>query len=249
MATYLSAGRKLYMRDGKLLEYTLPLATKGDLLSMNLDGNGNKTYRVLSMNGDVAKLLSMDDTLHSKTFNTTSKTGTFINGTIGQLYAGSDLDTFLNTTWYNTLLDTVKAAIVPESRTQYMYQDIKSSDITENTLYQYEILWSGDYRGLNLIDKIEVNNRNVFALDLKDIYEYFGKNKITSNELLEMWTSQTESNDSTGWLSSTPPNSSADIIYCVNTVKGRFSQNGVGGGAIARPAFNINLSKIAFTKV
>ena len=31
----------------------VPLAYKGDILSMDLDGNGAKEYRVLSMNGDV----------------------------------------------------------------------------------------------------------------------------------------------------------------------------------------------------
>lgn len=121
MVTYLSKDGKFYMKDGKLLQYP-PLPKKGDLLNIDLDGNGAKQYRVLSMNGDVAKLLGMDDISTSQVYNTTSKTGTFVGGTTGQLYAGSDLDTYLNVTWYNTLSNTAKAAIVPESRTQYMYE-------------------------------------------------------------------------------------------------------------------------------
>lgn len=38
-----------------------PLAVKGDLINMDLDGNGDKTYRVLSMNGNIAKVLGMDN--------------------------------------------------------------------------------------------------------------------------------------------------------------------------------------------
>ena len=43
----------------------LPLAYKGQILSMDLDGQGAKQYRVLSMNGDVAKVVAMYDTLTS----------------------------------------------------------------------------------------------------------------------------------------------------------------------------------------
>ena len=107
---------------GSVVSYIPPLATKGDLINMDLDGNGNKTYRVLAISGNVAKLLGMSDISTSQKYNATSKTGTFTNSTTGQLYVGSDLDTYLNTTWYNTLCSAAKAAIVPESRTQYMYQ-------------------------------------------------------------------------------------------------------------------------------
>lgn len=112
---------KIFTLSGSVLNYTPP-PTKGDLINMNLDGNGDKTYRVLAINGNVAKLLGMSDISTSQRYNATSKTGTFINGTTGQLYMGSDLDTYLNTTWYNTLTSAAKAAIVPESRTQYIYR-------------------------------------------------------------------------------------------------------------------------------
>lgn len=119
---------------------------------------------------------------------------------------GSDLDTYLNTTWYNTLTSTVKAAIVPESRTQYMYQyyDKPNTPNTSTYTYQYQYNWSdSDYENVNLTDSILIGNRNIFALDLKDIFDYFGKVCITSNELMELWTNQTSA--VTGkywWLSS-----------------------------------------------
>ena len=51
--------------------YNLPspkkiiMPVKSDLINLDLDGNGAKQYRVLSMNGDVAKVMAMYDDLTS----------------------------------------------------------------------------------------------------------------------------------------------------------------------------------------
>ena len=229
-----------------------PLAVKGDLINMDLDGNGNKTYRVLAMNGNVAKVLGMSDISTSQKYNATSKIGTFTNGTTGQLYAGSDLDTYLNTTWYNTLTSTVKAAIVPESRTQYMYQyyDEPNTPNTPTYTYQYQYNWSdSDYENLNLTDSILIGNRNIFALDLKDIFDYFGKVCITSNELMELWTNQTSGvSDKYWWLSSANADDPG-LAWGVRGGRGDLGHSVVGRAGAVRPAFNIDLSKTHFTKV
>lgn len=229
------------------------MAVKGELLTMNLDGNGNKQYRVLSINDKIAKVLGMSDISTSQVYNATSKTGIFINGATGQLYAGSDLDTYLNTTWYNTLTSTAKAAIVPESRTQYMYRyyDEPNTANTPTYTYQYQNnLGDTDYENANLIDSILVGDRNVFALDLKDIFDYFGKVCITKNELMELWTNQTSFVfvSEEWWLSS------AESL--ANHSKGAWQVNGrwyLTFGSIdlanaVRPAFNIDLSKISYTR-
>lgn len=217
---------------------------------MDLDGNGNKTYRVLAMNGKVAKLLGMSDISTSQAYNTTSKTGTFTNGTKGQLYAGSDLDTYFNTTWYNTLTSTVKAAIVPESRTQYMYKyyDQPNTPNTPTYTYQYQYSWSdSDYENVNLTDSILIGNRNIFALDLKDIFDYFGKVCITSNELVELWTNQTSAVSKYWWLSSARADK-PDHAWCVYGDLGDLGLGGVDVALAVRPAFNLDLAKISFTK-
>lgn len=126
----LTNNNKIFTLGGSVLNYTSPsLPIKGDLINMDLDGNGNKTYRVLSINGNVAKLLGglvYDDEVFGGTENFA-----FANGHEGVRYAGSNLDIVLNTTWYNTLTDTVKTAIVPEIRTQYKYKEtFESSDCT-----------------------------------------------------------------------------------------------------------------------
>ncbi len=226
------------------------ILAKGTIINMNLDGNGDKTYRVLAMNGNVAKLLGMSDIATSQKFNTTSKTGTFTNGATGQLYAGSDLDTYLNTTWYNTLTSAAKAAIVPESRTQYMYQyyDEPNTSNTPTYTYQYQDNWSdSNYENADLTDSILVGDRNVFALDLKDIFDYFGKVCITSNELVELWTNQTSAVNRYWWLTSADGDYS-DFAWSVYGGSGCLNYgDGVGNARAVRPAFQIDLSKIIFT--
>ena len=251
--TYLSKDGKYFTLNGKLLQYTpAPLVAKGDLIKLDLDGNGDKQYRVLGINGNVAKLLGMSDISTSQRYNATSKTGTFTNGTTGQSYVGSDLDTYLNTTWYNTLTSTVKAAIVPESRTQYMYQyyDKPNTPNTPTYTYQYQYNWSdSDYENVNLTDSILIGNRNIFALDLKDIFDYFGKVCITSNELMELWTNQTSAVSGKYWWLSSAIADGPGYAWSVRGAYGYLYGSGVGSAFAVRPAFNLDLSKINFTKV
>lgn len=225
-------------------------AVKGDLISMDLDGNGNKQYRVLKINGSKAMILGMSDISSLWPYNATSKTGTFTNGSTGQLYAGSTLDTYLNTTWYNTLTSTAKAAIVPESRTQYMYQyyDVPNTPNTPTYTYQYQFNWrDSDYDNFNLTDNILVGSRNVFALDAKDIYDYFNKVCITSNELMELWTNQTGAGGKEWLLSFAVSN--RENVYVISGAKGSFISVLPTTGCSVRPAFTIDLSKIPFTRV
>lgn len=227
-------------------------ALKGDLINMDLDGNGDKQYRVLNINDSKAMVLGMSDISTSQAYNTTSKTGTFTNGTTGQLYAGSDLDTYLNTTWYNTLTAAAKAAIVPESRTQYIYQyyDIPNTPNTPTYTYQYQYSWSGsDYDNANLTDSISIGDRNVFALDLKDIFDYFGKVCITSNELMELWTNQTSAVTAKLWWLSSAYVGVADFAWDVDGDNGDLGYMDVTNARAVRPAFTIDLSKIPFTRV
>ena len=247
----LKLNNKIITLGGSVVSYIPPLAVKGDLINMNLDGNGNKTYRVLAMNGNVAKLLGMSDISTSQKYNATSKTGTFANGATGQLYVGSNLDTYLNTTWYNTLTSTVKAAIVPESRTQYMYQyyDDPNTPNTPTYTYQYQYNWSdSDYENANLTDSILIGNRNIFALDLKDIFDYFGKVCITSNELMELWTNQTSAVSGKYWWLSSAYAGNHVVAWGVRGGGGYLSNGSVVDAYAVRPAFNLDLSKISFTK-
>ena len=178
------------------------ILVKGDLIMMNLDGT-DRLYRVLSANGNVCKVFGMWDDLMSM-YNKTSMTTNF-NGTTAQKYEGSTLDTYLNTTWYNTLSSEAKNAIVPENVVQYCYKYYDKPD-TPNTptyTYQFQHDWSdSDYDNANNVGNVVVGNRNVFALDLKDIFDYMGKVCITSDELMTMFWNSTTTVSKYSWLRS-----------------------------------------------
>ena len=227
-----------------------PLAVKGQILSMDLDGNGAKQYRVLSMNGDVAKVVAMYDTLTS-VYNSTSTTTTF-GSTTAQKYESSTLDTYLNTTWYNTLTSATKAAIVPENVIQHCYQyyDEPNTPNTPTYTYQYQYNWSdSDYENANDVGNVTVGERNVFALDLKDIFDYFDKVCITSDELMTLFFNQTTAVSKYLWLRSSDAGSS-DYAW---RVSGDYGLLGLGLAVltsfVVRPALNLNLNQIEFSIV
>ena len=225
---------------------TIPV--KGDLITMNLDGT-SRLYRVLSVNGNVCKVMGMWDDFTSK-YNETSTTTNF-NGTTAQKYEGSSLDTYLNTTWYNKLSSEAKNAIVPENVVQYCYKyyDEPNTPNTPTYTYQYQYNWSdSDYENADNVGNVTVGERNVFALDLKDIFDYFEKVCITSDELLTMFWNSTTKVSKYLWLRSSYGDSYGDAWV-------------VGGGNAflyylsvptiidVRPALNLDMSKIQYTIV
>ena len=233
--------------DGSLIKIVTPIVNKGDLIYLNVDGNGDKLYRVLKCKGDVAKVVAMYDNLTSK-YNETSTTTDF-NGTTAQKYEGSTLDTYLNITWYNTLSSAVKNAIVPENVVQYCYQyyDKPNTPNTPTYTYQYQYNWSdSDYENANNVGNVVIGNRNVFALDLKDIFDYIGKVCITSDELMTMFWNSTTKVQKFLWLRSSYADGSGHA-WGVRGHNGILNGNVVTNIPVVRPAFNINLSQIPFT--
>ena len=234
--------------NGSLIKIVTPIVNKGDLIYLDVDGKGDKLYRVLKCKGDVAKVVAMYDDLTS-TYNSTSTTTDF-NGTTAQKYEGSTLDTYLNTTWYNTLSSTVKNAIVPENIVQYCYQryDKPNTPNTPTYTYQYQYNWSdSDYENADNVGNVTVGERNIFALDLKDIFDYIGKVCITSDELMTMFWNSTTKVSKYLWLRS----SRAGDSYNAWNVRGDYGilgYNDVTDSRVVRPTFNINLSQIPFTK-
>ena len=227
----------------------VPLAHKGQILSMDLDGQGAKQYRVLSMNGDVAKVVAMYDTLTSA-YNSTSTTTTF-GSTTAQKYADSTLDTYLNTTWYNTLTTATKAAIVPENVVQYCYKyyDEPNTPNTPTYTYQYQYNWSNtDYENADNVGNVIVGERNVFALDLKDIFDYFGKVCITSDELMTIFWNSTTKVSKYPWLRSSFAGNSRSA-WRVYGNYGLLNNNRVDSSGVVRPALNLDMSKIQYTLV
>lgn len=221
---------------------------KGDLIELDLDGQGAKDYRVLKISGSVAQVMAMYDDL-SSVYNSTITTTTF-GSTTAQKYENSTLDTYLNTTWYNTLTSATKAAIVPENVVQHCYQyyDEPNTPNTPTYTYQYQYNWSdSDYENANDVGNVTVGNRNVFALDLKDIFDYFGKVCITSDELMTLLWNSTAKVSEYLWLRSSDADLSTSAWFVDGD--GGILYNGldVNNSNVVRPALNLDLSKIPYT--
>lgn len=235
--------------NGNLVRITIPeIPKKGSIINMNLDGT-ERQYRVLSVNGNVCKVMGMWDDFTSA-YNNTSITTTF-GSTTAQKYEGSTLDMYLNTTWYNTLTSAAKAAIVPENVVQYCYKyyDEPNTPNTPTYTYQYQYNWSdSNYNNADNVGNVTVGERNVFALDLKDIFDYIGKVCITSDELMTMFWNGTTKVPKYPWLRSSRADNS-DFAWRVGGGVGSLGSVGATGSIVVRPALNLDMSKIQYTLV
>lgn len=242
---------KVLMSGNQMALYVPPPfepPAKGSIVKMNLDGT-ERQYRVLSVNGNVCKVLGMWDDFTSA-YNSTSTTTTF-GSTTAQKYEGSTLDTYLNTTWYNTLSTEAKNAIVPENVVQYCYQyyDQPNTPNTPTYTYQYQYNWSNsDYENADNVGNVVVGNRNVFALDLKDIFDYFGKVCITSDELMTMFWNSTTKVSKYSWLRSSIADNSINA-WDVDSDYGCLYYDDVNFSRVVRPALNLDMSKIQYSLV
>ena len=236
-----------------------PPAVKGQILSMDLDGQGAKQYRVLSMNGDVAKVVAMYDTLTSA-YNSTSTTTTMGSLTV-QKYEGSTIDTYLNTTWYNTLTSTTKAAIVPENvvcDAWYWSSSTASGDPVYSGTYGKAVPGTSNYSiGKYAGGTLNIGNRNVFALGVQDVIDYLNDSsvQVDNSAILRnvniwkmFWNDEVSHSDKYLWLRSSRAGDSEGAWRVVGNV-GYLRSNGVSYSSVVRPALNLNLNQVEFTIV
>ena len=241
---------KVLMSGNQMALYIPPFEppAKGSIVKMNLDGT-ERQYRVLSVNGNVCKVLGMWDDFTSA-YNNTSTTTTF-GSTTAQRYKGSTLDTYLNTTWYNTLSTEAKNAIVPENVVQYCYQFYGQPNTPNTPTYTYQYqhkLSDSDYDNADNVGNVVVGNRNVFALDLKNIFDYMGKVCITSDELITMFWNSTTKVSKYLWLRSSRADFS-NFAWRVLGIGGYLNFGNVDISYVVRPALNLDMSKIQYTLV
>lgn len=240
-------------------------ALKGDLISMDLDGNGDKQYRVLNINGNNAECLAMYTANDNQQFNKSNKTTTMGSLTVQQ-YSGSDLDTYLNTTWYNTLNNTAKAAIVSKVITQDAWTTAPKSDTTS-----YSPIYTGTKGesvpgettysiGKYTNAELAVGNRNVYALGVQDIIDYLNDESVRVDKTailrnVNIWkmfynieTQPVKEQRIFPWLRSADVRNSSSVIW-LQDVNGGIQYSGHSNLWGAIPAFTIDLSKIPFTRV
>lgn len=233
----------------------IPLAYNGDILSMDLDGNGAKQYRVLSMNGDVAKVMAMYDTLTS-TWDANYPTTTMGTLSVAK-YEGSTLDTYLNTTWYNTLTSATKAAIVPENVVCDAWYWDNTGDPDYTGTYGNSVPGTSNYT----ISKyaggtLNIGNRNVFALGVQDIIDYLNDSSVQVDttailrnvNIWKMFWNDEVSHSGKLWLRSSIAGDSSRAWY-VYGFNGNLSNLDVSSSRVVRPALNLNLNQIEFSIV
>ena len=242
--------------------YNLPspkkiiMPVKGDLVNLDLDGQGAKQYRVLSMNGDVAKVVAMYDTLTS-VYNNTSTTTTMGSLTV-QKYEGSTLDTYLNTTWYNTLTSTTKAAIVPENVVCDAWYRNNSGEPDYTGTYGTAVPGTKNYT----ISKyaggtLNIGNRNVFALGVQDVTDYLNDSsvQVDTTAILRnvniwkmFWNDEVSHSGKYLWLRSSFAGNSNYAWYVYGS-SGDLYNSRVILSSVVRPALNLNLNQVEFTVV
>lgn len=222
----------------------IALPVSGDLITMDLGTTAaagtNNLYRVLSIDGNIAKVVAMYDYDTSVVFNSSSSTTTFSDGSTGQKYEGSSLDTVLNTTFYEAMNDTAKAAIISQTITQ----SIATRTTTASTSYDLSIIaTSGVTYYYTVAGSVSVGERYVYTLDIQDLAEY--KKDFGNYELCQMFYNQNTAAPSP-WLRS-PSKGYTNYVWTVNASSGYVSDRKCNTGYAARPAFVIDLAKVSWS--
>ena len=234
-----------------------PIVPKGSIVNLDLDGQGAKQYRVIKCNGNVAQVMAMYDTLTSKWNDDTSKTTTMGTLTVAK-YEGSDIDIYLNTTWYNTLTSATKAAIVPENVVCDAWYWNNNGDPDYTGTYGNSVPGTSNYT----ISKyaggtLNIGNRNVFALGVQDVIDYLNDSSVqvdTSAILRNVniwkmfWNDEVSHSGKYPWLRSSVADDSGRAWFVVNS-NGRLNTRAMNNSSVVRPALNLNLNQIEFTIV
>ena len=225
------------------VEKAAAMPIKGDIITLD-----SKQYRVLKTEGTVAEVLAMYDASTSVKFDSASP-GYYCN-----TYAGNSLDTYCNSTFYNSLSSSMKSAIVDKTFTQDSWQWDSSvptpSHYTGNydsTTY-YLTLVNPNYRS--------PITRHCYVLSVQDVLDYLdtktsmgiSDTTLTDTNIWKMFWNQTTSPDLVRlWLRSAYDGNSemAFAAYAEGYLKRIYVTS---SNTVVRPAFQIDLSKIAWSK-
>lgn len=219
---------------------TMPV--KGDLITIE-----TKQYRVLKVNGSVAEVLAMYDASSSQKFDT--------NSSPNNTYAGKNIDTYCNSTFYSGLSASMKNAIVDKTFTQDSWNRVTSvptpSHYTAKDTYgdlYYLVLANAAYG--------ESITRHCYCLSIQDVLDYLdattsmgtSDTTLTGTNVLQMfWNVTTTQSKKYIWLRSAYSGGSNDAFY-VSGNYGYLDYSSITGTSAVRPAFQIDLSKIDWTK-
>lgn len=228
------------------------LPKKGNIIKLNLDGT-DRNYRVLNMNGNIGKVMGIFDDLMSSKFNNSS-TPTTMGAITVQKYENSTVDTYLNTTWYNTLTTETKNAIVPENIMcdAWYWDDTGNPDYTGTygtTVPGAKNYTISKYTGGTL----NINNHNISILSIQDVIDYLsdGSMRVDTSAILRnvniwkmFWNTETQQSNKYLWLRSSSPTVSRNIWF-VDGDNGNMDNASCANSFIIRPVLNLDFSKFS----
>lgn len=235
-----SYGSSSFSNSVTVKKSSIVMPVKGDLITIE-----SKQYRVLKTNGSVAEVLAMYNSTTSQAFDTSGNSN---------VYANSSLDVYLSQTFYNSLSTTMQNAIVAKTFQQDSWTRSGSAGLakyngTYLTVNNYTLSLMSTTFGTSII-------RKCYLLSCQDVIDYLevttsmgsSDTTLTSENVWRMFLNKTTSPGSTyPWLRSAISDDSF-TAFCVNGVSGSLGGNHVVNAEAVRPAFQIDLSKIEWTK-
>lgn len=226
--------------DGSLRPDSV-MPVKDDLITIE-----SKQYRVLKITKTVAEVLAMYNSTDSQAFDASGNSN---------VYANSSLDVYLSQTFYNSLSTTMQNAIIAKTFQQdsWYYGSNSSAIAKYNGTYQttnnYTLSLMSTTFGASI-------SRKCYVLSCQDVIDYLevtasmgsADTTLTSENVWRMFWNQTTSPGLTyPWLRSADSVNSSFAFYVYGN-SGILNFNYVDRANAVRPAFQIDLSKVEFTK-
>ena len=213
------------------------MPVKGDIITMD-----SKQYRVLKLNGTVAEVLCMYA-------STSVKFNSYYNNT----YAGENMDTYCNDTFYSGLSSAMKSAIVDKTFTQDSWASVSS--VPTESHYTGKYGSSTYYLTLaNAAYGVSIT-RHCYCLSIQDVLDYLeattsmgtSDTTLTDTNVWQMFWNTTSSQSDNVWLRSAD-SSDRESVFCAIGAIGVLGYRGVTATSAVRPAFQIDLSKVEWSK-
>lgn len=220
---------------------SIVMPVKGDMITIE-----SKQYRVLKTNGSVAEVLAMYNASSSQKFDT--------NSSYNNTYAGKNIDTYCNNTFYSGLSSAMKTAIVDKTFTQDKWS--WSSSVPTSSHYTGKYGSSTYYLTLTNAAFGTSITRHCYVLSVQDVLDYLdattsmaiSDTTLTDINIWKMvWNRETSPEGGYSWLRSARSEYSSDAFYVTGRY-GYLGSVGVNYSYAVRPAFQIDLSKIEWTK-
>ena len=157
LATYRNPEFISWLQANGTLVATAAMPEKGDVITIEGDD-----YVVLGVNGTEAKIMVKEPVFSGDmTIDGMAVAEPFDGGKLGIKYKDSNLDVFLENSFYPSLSENIKNAIIEKEITQDMRSNIKKEGEVAAVSYKK-------------VDSTLVGKRHVYAVSIEDILGYLG---------------------------------------------------------------------------